>query len=152
MPDYVVLIIVSLFSSVLTAFLTRWLVVRGVGQQRNWEKIAAEYRLIMEALHDLQIFCLEHSNLQQDGLKISDMKLHDFESCYFLLVKEIEKRRDMASFLISQESLNLLQDLTAQLTDNVQAANFFEYISHSRDLISDAIASMESHARVELRT
>jgi hypothetical protein len=145
--------LVSLGIAVVTSLLTVRLALRRFYSEKWWERKSAAYTAIIESMHHLRehadtnlVFETKDRKLPPEGEELLDRNLRQ-------AMADLRKHRDIGSFVISEEAMNVLKSLFAELEKSVkigQLRSYIEYLDYRVGAVDQALAKMRDVAKRDL--
>lgn len=145
-------------SNILTAVVAAWVTVqlslRKFRVERLWEKRAESYERVIKAFHDLSRFFHEHLEAdrieQQRGKRMTVEKSNDLTKQAENARKEINRARDVGSFLLSHSALKILADYNTK-SKSLRHESWFDDLIDNLALIDEYSEAFISEARICLK-
>jgi hypothetical protein len=98
-----------IFTGILIAAVSSWITVqlslRRFRSERWWERRAAAYERVIEALHDLKVFADNHLEAEYKGREFPEEEDKELRARSKAAHEEVAKTIDIGAFLLSDEAL-----------------------------------------------
>lgn len=145
-------------SNILTAAVAAWVTVhlslRKFRVERLWEKRAEAYERVIKAFHNLSRFFHEHFEAviieQQQGREMAKEKQSELSRQADNAKKEINRARDIGSFLLSQSALKILATYNTE-SKSSDYESWEEYLMANCSLVDEYSEAFISEARICLK-
>jgi hypothetical protein len=141
----------SVVVAVISAYIGARIALRRFYSEKWWERRAAAYTAIIEAVHHIRehadtnlAFTLAGKDLPSDGDKELTQKLQS-------AIAELRKQRDIGSLVISDEAVMELNNLFEALEASTQTPHWQDHLEIKLSAIDDLLPLLRAIARKHLR-
>ncbi|MBS0580636.1 MAG: hypothetical protein JSR36_15370 [Proteobacteria bacterium] len=143
-------VVSSLLVGLVTAVVTVRLALRRFYSEKWWERKSAAYTEILESTHHLREHADTHFEFELRGRELPPEGKARLEKNLQKAMADLRLRRDVGSFVISEEATKLLNALLVELEKSTQENTFFEYLDHRVAAIDKFLPEMRRIARQDL--
>jgi hypothetical protein len=140
----------SLIVAIVTAALTVRLALRRFYSEKWWERKAAAYTAIIEALHHVRehadtnlVFTKHDRELPTDGAARLEQNMQK-------AMAELRKHRDVGSLVVSQDAVAALNRLFFKLDRATQGVTWLEHLEMKVPELDESLEEMRQIARKDL--
>jgi virulence-associated protein VapD len=141
----------SIAVAVISSILTVRLALRRFYSEKWWERKSAAYTAIIEALHHVRehadtnlTFSLRGKDLPPEGDRELTAKLQD-------AMAQLRMQRDVGSFVVSEETVNALNNLFAELDASTNTVQWVEHLKTKLAALDKCLPELRRIARCDLQ-
>jgi len=144
-------IIPSIIIAAFTSYLTVCLAINRFYKEKWWEKKMEAYSSLLETLHHMKNYAAEHWEDTTNPEYLNEEKRKELENEWKKYSREFKKTMDLASFLLSKQSLNILEEYKKRKTEAKNSPTVFEHIDKDLAALSDCLEKLIRAAKCDLR-
>ncbi len=141
----------GLLISVVTALVTVQLSLRRFRSERMWERKVQAYERIFESLHHLKAYCDGHLKAEECGSKMDINREQELYGKFRLALEEINKYRDIGSFLIAESAVERLKRFEMELEKSYEGKTIFEIADNQYGYVTSCIKDVNEIARSDIK-
>ncbi len=140
----------SLLVAVVTALVTVRLSFRRFRSERMWERKVQAYEKIFESLHHLKAYCDGHIKAFENGTSLDGNMEQELYGRFRLAIAEINKYRDIGSFLIDESAVERLKHFEDDLEKTYEGKTIYEIADNQYGAVTKCILDINKIARSDL--
>ncbi|MDZ7842172.1 MAG: hypothetical protein U5R46_15330 [Gammaproteobacteria bacterium] len=148
--DILKTIVPSLVVAITTAFLTVRLSLRRFHAERWWERKEAAYSSLIDVVHRLKEYARHHYERELGGEDPTEEEKETIENQWKKTNAEYRRLRDLASFHVSAETVEILQRYDEQKS-LARSDDIFEWIEKDLEATTHCLEALITDARRDLR-
>lgn len=141
----------GLLISVVTAWITVQLSLRRFRSERLWERKVNAYERIFESLHHLKTYCDGHLKAEECGSKLDIDREQELYGNFKLALEEINKYRDVGSFLIAESAVERLKHFEKELEMSYEGKTIYEIADNQYGYVTSCIKDINVIARSDIK-
>lgn len=149
--------LVSLGSSLLvgigTALITTRLALRRFHSEKWWERKTAAYAAIIESMHHIREHADTLGEVELRDRKLAPERKELLDRNLREAIGDLRKHRDIGSFVISEQAINVLDGLFGELEKaaaHLDQGSLFEYFDERAAALDRALKKMRQVAKSDL--
>ena len=150
LTDAIKTIVPSVIIAAFTSYLTVRLAISRFYREKWWEKIMEAYSSLLESLHHMKNYAAEHWEDETNPEYLSEDKRRELEREWKKFSGELRKSMDLASFLLSSESLGILAQYKNRKAEARRSPTTFELIEQDLAAVSDCLEELKKAAKRDL--
>lgn len=147
---------VAIITGVVIAAVSSWIAVqlsfRRFRSEQWWERKAAAYERVIEALHHSKTFAHSHLEATSEGKELPEEKDKELRARSEAARFEIEKAMDIGAFLLSDEALSRLKQHQQETEDGRQEQSWFESLEANWVATNNCLKDLIRIAKRDLKT
>ncbi|MEC5323486.1 hypothetical protein [Aurantimonas sp. A3-2-R12] len=143
--------ILSLVGALIGASLSGWLAYRKSLSERWWDRKYQAYAETLEALNSIREDLEASFDAHLLNQELDEEHQTELRKAYVHGRRSVEKQRSIGGLVISDEAIMALKKFEESLTQAAGASDYFSYLDGSLFATSQAISSVLSEGRRELR-
>jgi hypothetical protein len=155
MPEWIVevakVVLPGLIVAIITSVVTVRLSLTRFYAEKWWEKKHQVYADILEALHHLKKYSLEHLDAEQQRKEIPPEKIKELDSDRKAFAREFDRLYDLASFQLSHKAVRILQEYRNNRIRVDEPVSVYELIENDADAAIDCLTKLTTEAKKDLR-
>ena len=132
------------------AFLAAYLATKKFRSEKWWEKKAAAYAELVEALHKMKWPASEHLNAEIEYRKVSDDDSNRMWKEFGVARQNIWRLADTSSFLISGEVMKAVQEMEQDLGKARSAESWFEHLDEQYGAVDKCLMRIKEIGKTDL--
>ena len=141
----------GLLISVVTAWITVQLSLRRFRSERLWERKVNAYERIFESLHHLKAYCDGHLKAEECGSQLDIEREQVLYGKFKLALEEINKYRDVGSFLIAESAVERLKHFEKELEMSYEGKTIYEIADNQYGYVTSCIKDINVIARSDIK-
>ncbi|RUO71653.1 hypothetical protein [Idiomarina ramblicola] len=152
MIEFISSILAGIVIAGVTAFITVNLSLKRFREERWWERRAAAYENVIEALHHSKAFSGVHMDAELERRKVPEERDKELRAKSAQAHREIDRATDMAGFLLGCEARDRLRKYHQDTSDAGRADSWHEYLQLDWDVTNSCLKDLIEIARKDLKT
>lgn len=132
------------------AFLAAHLAMKKFRNEKWWEKKAAAYAELVEALHTMKWPAGEHLDAELESREVSQEESSRMWEEFKVARRNIWKVADSSTFLVSEEVIKAVQDMERGLSSARNAQSWFEHLDEQYAAVNKCLGRIKEIGRADL--
>ena len=155
MPDWILdivkVVLPGLVIAIVTSIITVRLSLRRFYAEKWWEKKHQAYAQLLEALHHLKKYALEHLDAEELHQEIPERKKKELEKNWKIFSHEFDKLYDLASFQLSSKAVEILDEYDKKKKDAENSDSLYEWIDSDAAAAIECLKKLSAEAKSDLK-
>lgn len=151
LSDLGIKLIPGLIIAVFTSYFTVKLSIRRFYAEKWWEKKQEIYSRLIEALHYLKRYFSEKLEDVRERGHLNEEKEEKLKIEYSQASMELDKIKDLASLLLSQNAVSIIEKYEKDEKEALQSNSFYDYLDHSLVAVEECLKKIKIEAKIDLK-
>lgn len=132
------------------AFLAAYLSARRFRSEKWWERKAAAYAELVEALHQMKWPSSEHIDAEIEGRQVPENERQEYWEQFKVARRNVWRIADSSSFLVSPRVLEAVQAMEREIGKASNAESWFEAQDVEYSAVQTCLNAVKELGRAEL--
>ena len=141
---------ISISGSIGGAFLATHLAMKKFRREKWWEKKAAAYTELIEALHTMKWPVSEHFNAVIESREISKEESHRLWEEFKTARQNIWRIADGSTFLVSEDVMTAVRDMEHDLSSAKNAQSWFNHLDEQYAAVNKCLERIKQIGKNDL--
>jgi gas vesicle protein len=151
LTDILSIIFTGIIVGVITALATAWLALRKTRSEGLWKQKFETYTSLFEAMNELMEQADQLSEAEMTGKEVPSQRRAVLAKSAEKATLQIKKISRIGSFLLSEQSQDIVIDLLKELDEAFRANSYFEHLDEKYGVLKRAVDRLRKSAKKDLK-